>query len=842
MSERFDVMSWKERVAAWWQQAAADLQGTAARLGVKTAYGLLAASAWLPLLDAYGQDPGRAVAVLAAILSGVGTNLLSNLVQGTYDKTTAPHQVEQEATKQPDMRAEHRQIVEALDVLHAARTALGGEWASFYQELRRQDERLGGVLRIDTGGGAYVGGGVDTGGGTFVGRDQIVVGDKWQVILGDQYVGLSPRDVPPEDLMRAYYRALADECRRLPLGVVRAEFFRLVSEHQVALDDVYVDLDVVSPPRDEGEDHRAWGLRLARGEGGERVPLLDALVHPRARQAVLLGDPGSGKTTFVDYVAHLLAESAISGSEAPLPQPLRGLLPVRLVLRAAASCLPVGAGRGTAAMLWDVFQADLVARLGQAAADVLLPYLQRRLLRGGGLFLLDGLDEVPEAGRRRRCLLEAIHDLAASLPAGARILLTARPYAYADPLWRMPDFVVLALAPFNEAQVSRFVDRWYDAVRPAMGWDTLTARQRAEQLATALRERTYLADLASRPLLLTLTAALHASGGQLPEDRADLYEESVKLLLSRWQRGREIRDASGRPVLEPGIERALGLGDAAIRAALERLAFQAHQRQGGQARQEDVPADIPLGDVLAAFAPLLPDDCHPGVLLSYLEDRAGLLVGRREEVYAFPHRSFQEYLAACHLANTEREFAERLRELAWEDLTWWREVFLLGVGKKRQGGLGDAVNVVNTLVPASVSEVDPVTEVHWRAAALAGEALLELRRSSTPPGGRTMGLSLGACGAGWRLCSRRRACSRQGTALARATCWADWAIPVPAWGCARMACRTLPGARCLLVRSRWAAPATMPRPTTTKDRGTHCTCPRSTSAATRSPTPSTGRL
>lgn len=52
--------------------------------------------------------------------------------------------------------------------------------------------------------------------------------------------------------------------------------------------------------------------------------------------------------------------------------------------------------------------------------------------------LLDGLDEVPEANRRRRCLLEAVADLAAALPPGrGRLVVTARPYAYADPRWHL---------------------------------------------------------------------------------------------------------------------------------------------------------------------------------------------------------------------------------------------------------------------------------------------------------------------------------------------------------------------------------------------------------------------
>jgi predicted NACHT family NTPase len=44
-------------------------------------------------------------------------------------------------------------------------------------------------------------------------------------------------------------------------------------------------------------------------------------------------------------------------------------------------------------------------------------------------------------------------------------------------------------------------------------------------------------------------ATLHTSWGQLPEDRADLYEESVKLLLARWQRSREVQGEDGKPLL-----------------------------------------------------------------------------------------------------------------------------------------------------------------------------------------------------------------------------------------------------------------------------------------------------
>jgi formylglycine-generating enzyme required for sulfatase activity len=600
------------------------------------------------------------------------------------------------------------------------------------------EERAKVVHQINTDGGAYIGGDV-TVGRDLTGRDKIVHGDevggdKWQVVLGGQYVGLSPSLVSPETLLEAYLRSLAAGCRRLPLGVVDPRFLQAGSETPVHLSDVYVDLDALTPAREEREKGEMALLgRLARGEGGERTPLLEAIAHPEVTCFVLLGDPGSGKTTFVNYLAYALAVTvgaAERGHSPLLPDdsPLWGMLPIRLVLReVAAGCIPSEAAKGEASMLWDALRADLVARLGEEASVSLFPYLQRRLLEEGGLFLLDGLDEVPEADQRRRCLLEAVADLAAALPPGrGRVVVTARPYAYAHPRWHLSGFQALVLAPFDQGQVERFVAGWHQAVRPTMGWDEAIARERGERLQAALQGRPYLGDLASRPLLLTLMATLHTSWGQLPEDRADLYEETVKLLLSRWPRAWEVKSRDGETMVEPGTARVLAVDESRVREALHRLACQVHERQKESAGGEIIPADISEGEVLAAFAGFLPEDVNPSVLLRYLETRAGLLVGRAPGIYAFPHRSFQEYLAACHLADGP-DFAAELRRRVWQDPAWWREVFLLGTGKAKQGGLGNAVHVVNTLVPEGPQDVAEPDDTYWQAAVLASQALADLR-------------------------------------------------------------------------------------------------------------------
>jgi formylglycine-generating enzyme required for sulfatase activity len=549
------------------------------------------------------------------------------------------------------------------------------------------------------------------------------------LLLAPEYANLPVSQIPHGELMRAYLRALTNECCRLPLGIVAPRFLDSNRESAVSLSDIYVDLDVQAPARER--DRRGKRAEPMEMEArAERTPILRALADEQLRQIVLLGEAGSGKSTFIQYLAFALAQIHLREPNADTLLPddftARDLFPIRLILReVAAQHIPTAAPKGNAPMLWNALRGDLNTRLGADAASALFPTLQKRLLREGGLILLDGLDEVPVTDHRRARLLEAISDFAAQLPATRRLIVTARPYAYADPKWQLPKFETLILSSFSEEQIARFIERWYQAMRETMGWNEPTARGKGATLHSAIRERAYLADLAQRPLLLTLMATLHTSWGKLPDDRADLYEESVKLLLTRWQSARQIRRADGTLETEPGIAKALAVEEKVIRQVLHRLAFTVHERQSKESQRLDVPADIRTEEVLAAFSTVLPEDTNARVVLDYLENRAGLLVSRAPGIYTFLHRSFQEFLAACYLLD-QPESASRLRDRVLENATWWREVFLLGVGRKRITSLDDAVNVVNTLVPTRADECERIDDAQWRAATLAGNALAEM--------------------------------------------------------------------------------------------------------------------
>ncbi len=267
--------------------------------------------------------------------------------------------------------------------------------------------------------------------------------------------------------------------------------------------------------------------------------------------------------------------------------------------------------------------------------------------------------------------------------------------------------------------------------------DGLTLR-----LQEAVR-RPNLHGMAGNPLLLTVMALVHTHKGRLPDARAVLYEDTVDLLLTRWEEQKQANKKS-RPGLTELLAQA-GRGEIDLKRVLWRLAFSAHE-QGDTG--DGQLADIPEASLQKALANLNKDtEGKPDLnwardVIDIMKLRAGLLIERLPGVFTFPHRTFQEFLAGVYLTS-EGDFARNAAALA-DDAPRWREVILLAVGflLHRQGDTSRPLALAAELCPEHGQD----QENAWRRAWLAGEVLAEL-------GSRTADSQLG-------LDLRKRVCSR----------------------------------------------------------------------------------
>jgi formylglycine-generating enzyme required for sulfatase activity len=405
--------------------------------------------------------------------------------------------------------------------------------------------------------------------------------------------------------------------------------------------------------------------------------------------------------------------------EEPARQPWRHgtLLPLRVELREfAARGLSAPGADATAKHLCDFVAAELAA----AALGDYAPYLWETLREEGGLLLLDGLDEVPAARKRRAQIKGVVEDFAKAFPA-CRILVTSRTYAYQRQAWRLDGFAETVLAPFGEGQIARFVERWYAHIGALRGLHAEESAGRAELLRRAISNSERLRGLAERPLLLTLMASLHAwRSGSLPEKREELYADTVDLLLDWWERPKVVRDEEQVIVQQPSLAEWLKVDRDKVRGLLNTLAYAAHAEQAELVGT----ADVPEGALLSGLLRLSQNpDVNPARLVEYLSQRAGLLLPRGVGVYTFPHRTFQEYLAACHLVVDT--YPDKVARLGREEPGRWREVVLLaGAATTARGSDFALWALVEELCPPDALP-ETQTEADAWGALLAGQALVE---------------------------------------------------------------------------------------------------------------------
>ena len=523
---------------------------------------------------------------------------------------------------------------------------------------------------------------------------QIIYGDK---IAGDKIdgnkivveAGAHYHEAPspyPAHWESHYLEALITQCDQLDLTPLSAG---AADEQTLSIAAVFTTLYLAGATR---QPDQTVAAALAPGRGQtrpdemareeERLPITASAAIAAMPRLVVLGDPGGGKSTLVNYLTAGLARRRL-GQAASLPvdwPETHKPLPVRIIMRRFADWLQSHNRQGQEGDVWD-YLADLLKSWGCAES---FEGLKAAFIADGGLFFFDGLDEIRDRVLRKSLLSGAIRDFAAT-HSRCQLIVTGRPYAYeAEAAWRLPeeDFPVVRLAPFAPEQIAAFNETWYlKVMAKRRGWTQTECQARANILTETIAERPYLRDLAGSPLLLTLMAQLHSQGGTLPDNRADLYRQTIDLLLHRWD-NRIVLDAHPGAEIPDAEILYLGVPTAHLRDVLAQLAYQVHRRQAAQAGHEaaDRPvAKIDRDQLRLALAERFDSLKMAEQIITYVQNRAGLLLYDGIDAYSFPHRTFQEYLAARHLLS-QGDWPQLLRHHLGEAPDWWREIFLLTAG------------------------------------------------------------------------------------------------------------------------------------------------------------------
>jgi HEAT repeat protein len=470
-------------------------------------------------------------------------------------------------------------------------------------------------------------------------------------------------------------------------------------DRELLLEEFYIPLQVGERVREE----KARGPSAPPGASFEEGRIYDSFQVWRERAAseepralrplkieqalqkspiVILGDPGSGKSTLEEHLA--LKYASEEGSRRKVPVLIKlphwwmysGYDPIRY----AATLYVLGR------IPEDENQLSPDA---EQRRDNFEEVLRGWVNAGECIWLFDGLDEVT---RKRDELTERLQDLAEGLLRRCSIVVTSRIASYDEN--RLKTFKHFEIMPLNPRQTDRLIDLWFQG-----------EAEKAGALKSALKANAQMSVLATNPLLLTVICFVFDRNRlRLPARRGELYEHAVRELLKisgRTDIPEEYPPAHKRFILEEIALYFFKKGkeifdDHELLTQIEKIA----KRKGYKGPKDGfyIREDI---------------ICNSGLLFKGADGR-----------YLFLHLTFQEYLAACALTRrTELKEENDGKIPEWliiaKSRFWdsrWEEVIRLLAAKLEDG---------TPLIQAILKEKD---NIFHNMLLLAGKCMADARR------------------------------------------------------------------------------------------------------------------
>jgi predicted NACHT family NTPase len=421
----------------------------------------------------------------------------------------------------------------------------------------------------------------------------------------------------------------------------------------VSLDDIYVDVNILEEIASQQRLEIADLQNLSPSEFNrvglgaveqQQIPGMQAVeTYSKLR---VLGKPGVGKTTFLQHLALQCNRGEFATDQ----------VPIFILLREFAEESRRG---GELSLFNTIHQVFLTSGISNVAV------LETLLQAGRVLLLMDGIDEV--LNQDSTTVLKEIRKFSDKYYKN-RFVVSCRTAAQK---LRLRGFTDVEVAPFTQAQIATFAQKWFVAL-------TKTTVQAGHQQATQfiqkldLPENWQFRQLVVTPLFLHLACWVFHGQKKFPSKRSEFYKQGLDLLLGQWDEAKGVeRDEIYRGFLLPQKLRLL--------SQLASVTFEQGQYFFDQRTIEQYIGDY-LRNLPGATLETEELQLESEAMLNAIEAQHGLLIERARGIFSFSYLAFQEYFTARKIvASHNLQALEQTLGGLVSHITdpHWREVFLL---------------------------------------------------------------------------------------------------------------------------------------------------------------------
>jgi predicted NACHT family NTPase len=412
----------------------------------------------------------------------------------------------------------------------------------------------------------------------------------------------------------------------------------------ISLPEVYIALKTANPfYKPMASEHKKENNEPVELEKASKTIAVEDLLG-QWKCLLLRGDAGMGKTTLIKHLAYTMTHETSPG-------PLDGYLPVMVFLKDFWT-LYKNALRDRQDNL--TFEILLAAYLEKICCPLPMETITAYLAQDRALFLIDGLDEVPD--EIRAALVDIIHQFQFKHNQNL-FLITGRPHGIEGRALYCFGKHLRDIEPLSGQKVEEFIKRWFRAVsRQAQG----LADVNAMYLISKIKLHEHTAVFTGNPLLLTaLCVFCLVDGKRIPDQRADLYDRIVANLLYR-----RFYDPAD---MDKEIKVCEYLMDLAFTMHSDNIkSIEPYKARDLLMQKEHYPI----------LADELPHEYKKRIeeLFNGIEPVCGILNRLGSGEIEFAHLTFQEFLAAKQLLDRGMDYKPYLKN------SWWKESLLLYLG------------------------------------------------------------------------------------------------------------------------------------------------------------------